>query len=162
MARTGRPPGPTKLTPRLVDDLCELLACGHYIEDACYMVDIHPTTVRDWLKVGEQYFERYEQNILSEFFLAYKKALALAKNAHLVRIAKGKRGWQSSAWVMERRWPKQWANPVGRALAKNEIQGVRAMKELRSIIDGKLEAAGYDPKNDPDVVGNDAGEPSAG
>ncbi len=51
MANIGRP---TKLTPELREQICELLAAGNCVSAVCDSVDIDRSTFHRWLKHGEK------------------------------------------------------------------------------------------------------------
>ena len=102
---------PTKLTPKLIEDISNWLKLGYYQEDAATMVGISPSTYYEWMKRGEKAAVEGEIiNLYSEFSEAVKKARAEAEGAHIrnIRRASDNGIWQASAWWLERSFPKKW------------------------------------------------------
>ena len=95
MAKRG---AKTKLTPELLDKICELLAAGNYIATVCAVVGIATETYYDWRLKN------------SEFSCAVEKARAGSETDTLARIRKaGQEGiWQADAWFLERSYPDRW------------------------------------------------------
>lgn len=119
---------PTKLTPHLIEDICNWLKLGYYQEDAATMAGISTSTYYDWMKKGEEHQKALESgqsdslpaiqeddevevvNMYSEFSDAIKRARAEAEGAHIrnIRKAADNGSWQASAWWLERSMPKKW------------------------------------------------------
>ena len=119
---------PTKLTPQLIEDICNWLKLGYYQEDAATMAGISTSTYYDWMKKGEEAQKALESgqsdslpaiqedgevevvNMYSEFSDAIKRARAEAEGAHIrnIRKAADNGSWQASAWWLERSMPKKW------------------------------------------------------
>jgi hypothetical protein len=93
-AKVGRP---GKLTDTISKELCKYVKSGNYIETACGCVGIHKDTYYGWMTLGEKGRQPYK-----EFSDAIKKAFCQAEAWHVSRIASGAKGWQSSAWWLER------------------------------------------------------------
>ena len=116
---------PTKLTPDVIEDICNWLKLGYYQEDASTMAGISPSTIYDWMKKGDEGQKALESgtssslpaiqedgeveivDMYSEFSEAVKKARAEAEGAHLrnIRRAADNGTWQASAWWLERSFP---------------------------------------------------------
>ena len=119
---------PTKLTPDVIEDICNWLKLGYYQEDAATMAGISASTFYDWMKKGDEGQKALESgtssslpaiqedgeveivDMYSEFSEAVKKARAEAEGAHLrnIRRAADNGTWQASAWWLERSFPKKW------------------------------------------------------
>ena len=119
---------PTKLTPDVIEDICNWLKLGYYQEDAATMAGISASTFYDWMKKGDEGQKALESgtssslpaiqedgeveivDMYSEFSEAVKKARAEAEGAHLrnIRRAADNGTWQASAWWLERAFPKKW------------------------------------------------------
>jgi len=96
---------PTKLTPELQQQICNLLAMGNYVAHVCEMVGISERTFYYWQERGEAGEEPF-----SQFLQAVKKAQAQAVARAVAGIQRaGLDGsWQALAWFLERRYPDMW------------------------------------------------------
>ena len=96
---------PSKLTPKVLDDIVKWLKLGYYQEDAAVMAGISKSTFYSWLKRAEDDDGRY-----LEFSDAVKKARAESEGAHIMNIRKAADNgvWQASAWFLERSYPGKW------------------------------------------------------
>ena len=119
---------PTKLTPQLIEDICNWLKLGYYQEDAAVMAGISTSTYYEWMKKGEEAQKALESgdstslpaipegeegeivDMFQEFSDAVKRARAEAEGAHIrnIRKAADNGSWQASAWWLERSFPKKW------------------------------------------------------
>jgi len=135
---------PTKLTPDVIEDICNWLKLGYYQEDAATMAGISTSTFYDWMKKGDEGQKALESGVSSslpatqedgevevvdmfqEFSEAVKKARAEAEGAHLrnIRRAADNGTWQASAWWLERSFPKKWGkrNTLDISDGNEEIQ----------------------------------------
>lgn len=98
---------PTSLTPEVQRAICLSLRGGNYRETAAQAAGIHRNTLRSWVQRGEAGEEPY-----AEFLCALEKAEACGERKLLRNIRKGVDGWQSQAWILERRWPGRWSGRV--------------------------------------------------
>ena len=112
---------PTKLTPDLIQEVCNWLKLGYYQEDAATMAGISSSTFYDWMRRGAEGQKALESgdsplpdspdvDMYLEFSEAVKKARAEAEGAHIrnIRKAADNGTWQASAWFLERSFPKKW------------------------------------------------------
>ncbi len=119
---------PTKLTPEVIEEICNWLKLGYYQEDAATMAGISASTYYDWMKKGDDAQKALESgdssslpatqegdevevvNMFQEFSEAVKKARAEAEGAHIrnIRKAADNGNWQASAWWLERSFPQKW------------------------------------------------------
>ena len=117
---------PTKLTPDLIQEVCNWLKLGYYQEDAATMAGISSSTFYDWMRraEGQKALESVDSplpdspdaeivevvDMYLEFSEAVKKARAEAEGAHIrnIRKAADNGTWQASAWFLERSFPKKW------------------------------------------------------
>lgn len=105
MARTNQAEQ-SKFTPKVTGKILELVGKGHYLETACAVAGVVPLTVRNWLRRGE----RGEPGF-AEFAQKFGEAELQVQDKYLDRIDDvGKDDWRSSAWVLEKRFPKTWGN----------------------------------------------------
>lgn len=107
--KRGRPSTAEQvLTRETLEELGLLLAEGHFKE-----------TVADFLGISRMTWWRWEQlgaespdSIYGEFCYVVKKASATAEILILRDIRLGAEGWQSKAWIAERRFPQRWGKRV--------------------------------------------------
>ena len=118
---------PTKLTPDLIQEVCNWLKLVYYQEDAATMAGISSSTFYDRMRRGAEGQKALESgdsplpdspdaeivevvDMYLEFSEAVKKARAEAEGAHIrnIRKAADNGTWQASAWFLERSFPKKW------------------------------------------------------
>lgn len=110
---------PTKLTPKLQEEIVQVIRAGNYVETACSFVGINKTTFYDWLKRGAREQARLEKDssakidpqerIYLNFSNAIKKAEAEAEARDVIIIGKAaEHQWQAAAWRLERKFPSKW------------------------------------------------------
>lgn len=98
---------PTSLTPDVERRILTALRGGNYRETAAQAAGVHRNSIRNWLERGEAGEEPY-----ASFLCAVEKAEAYGERKLLRAIRAGCDGWQSKAWIMERRWPGRWSGRV--------------------------------------------------
>jgi len=156
---TGRP---TKLTPKLQETICSIIAQGNYLKTACEFVGIGKSTYLLWLERAEEEASN-GGGIYLDFMLAIKRAEAQAETERVARIKLAGIGgqvakritrikkdgteeieesYQLPQWLadmthLERRHPDHWGR-------KDRIQGGGNMYNInieKALIDaaGKLE-----------------------
>jgi transposase len=97
----------TALTPEVQARICKALAAVNYRETAANAGGVTGRTVRNWCARGAEGEEPF-----ASFLSAVEKAEAKAERLLLRAIRRGVDGWQSRAWIMERRWPARWSGRV--------------------------------------------------
>lgn len=108
-ARVGRPSkAETVLTPEILEAVGLLLSEGHYKETVADFLGISRMTWWNW----EQRGEREPDSVYGEFLYVVKKASAAAEILLFRGIRAGFDGWQSKAWIMERRFPQRWGKRI--------------------------------------------------
>lgn len=97
---------PTKLTPELIKQLCQVLELGTTYQCACDYVGISFESFNQWRKKGE----KAQSGLFLEFLESVKKAEAKCAVASLAKIQKAatEGSWQASAWLLERRYPNEY------------------------------------------------------
>ncbi len=118
---------PTSLTPEVQATIVEAISEGLYRETAAQLAGVHRNTLLNWQARGESGEAPYE-----EFLCAIKKAEAEAERATITRVRGGGEGWQSSAWLAERRWPSRWSGRV-RLTVNEELSAV--LDKIRAKLD---------------------------
>jgi transposase len=98
---------PTSLTPEVEKAIVLALRAGNYRDTAAQAAGIHRHTLRNWVIRGEQ-----DEEPFASFLAALEKAEAAGEKKLLREIRKGVDGWQSRAWMLERRWPSRWSGRV--------------------------------------------------
>lgn len=138
--RTGRP---TLLTPEVQQTIVSALLEGMYRVVAAQLAGIGERTLYLWLEKGEAGEAPY-----ADFLHAVKTAEAHAELEVVRAVRAGEDGWQSKAWVAERRWPKRWAARVRTAVTEElDAYAERLAKRLdeatmQKVLDASREDAG--------------------
>jgi transposase len=115
---------PISLTPEVQAVIIAAIQKGNYRRTAAAKAGVCERTLYNWEERGEAGEEPFR-----EFLQALKTAEAKAEAMLLeeIRTAQGAipgpggRGpdlWQSKAWILERRWPKRWAQRVRTAVTE--------------------------------------------
>ena len=143
----GRPRGPTKLTPELMERTFELVQSGMNLDGVAYSVGINPTTFYRWMREGRVAIE----GPYYEFFAGVKKGLATFGFFCFQRVASGCRDWRRYAWLLERKFPDRWGRRrIRMAFKPKKRRRTRTMAELvaeareklGSAMDGPMGAGG--------------------
>jgi hypothetical protein len=141
---------PTSLTAEVQARILSALADGLYRETAARCAGICERSFYSWLTRGETGEAPY-----AEFLQAVKRTEAEAERAVIVEVRAGDDGWQSKAWVAERRWPKRWAARVRTAVTEElDAYTDRLAKRLdeatmKKVLDAAREDAGSEGASDP-------------
>ena len=77
---------------------------------AAIQAGIAERTLYRWMKEGE---EAATGSLASDFCHALKRANALSAHRALIKVQSGEKGWQSSAWLLERRFPEHYGRTQG-------------------------------------------------
>ena len=110
---------PTKLTPKIQEEILQVIRSGNYIETACAYTGINKSTFYLWLKRGAREKDRVANNPRAkirknekkyvDFSNAVEKALAHAEIRDVAIIGKAaEKEWQAAAWRLERKFPDRW------------------------------------------------------
>lgn len=119
-----------------VDELLQAIRLGLSIEKASDYAGLSAIIVRRWIEAGREEAKRYEDDedadesagsLEYKFFCRYKKAVAEFDAGNTTRITKvaAAGNWQASAWLLERRNPKDWGlmRPEAEQTVKVEVLG---------------------------------------
>ena len=126
---------PTKLTKKMIDELCKVIENGGSNVDACSICMLNQSTFYLWLNRAQEDIALGKNTIYVEFFNRLKTAESKCKMAHLQvinRVAIKGDTWQASAWLLERKFPKEFARTDRLAIAKDEDNGM--MKEILNAV----------------------------
>lgn len=115
---------PTSLTPEVRAIVVEAIGRGLYRETAAQLAGVCRKTLWNWEQRGEAGEEPF-----AGFFHAIKKAEAQAESDVIDGVRLGLDGWQSKAWIAERRWPHRWSGRV-RITVSDHVDALTA--KLRS------------------------------
>lgn len=108
----GRPVGSSKaerlLTPEILEQVAALLLEGHHKETVSDFLGIRRSTWWNW----EQRGEREPDSVFGLFLDVTRKSMAGAEIGMVRDIRLGVKGWESRAWMAERRFPQRWGKRV--------------------------------------------------
>lgn len=135
--KIGRPR--SRMTPKAVAAILEGVAGCLPIDVAARAAGVAPSTVRS-------HRERHR-----EFATALDAALATAKSSMLAHVRKAApKDWKAAAWLLERRFPEEFARPEIRAtIASANIDTGELTKGILAGL--SLIAARWAPMDEPDV-----------
>ena len=120
------PPVYTRLDDEMHDQIVAMIGAGNYIGVACVACGINPTTLKRWLRSGEEVKERAEKEGLTSddprpdwcdehawdcYRLAEDMAIAEAKGeVYAVTVVRShmKDNWTAAMTFLERRHPDRW------------------------------------------------------
>ena len=112
---------PTKLTPETQKRFIDGLRLGLTYKLAASYAGIDISTFHLWMQKGREQSE----GIYSEFSDAVKAAEGMCAAQHMGRIMKAAEGgqWESSAWVMERRFGYSARQEVTVGTTEDSLEG---------------------------------------
>ncbi len=122
------------LTPELIQAVGLLLAEGNFPETVADFLGIHRATWYDWIERGK----REPNSIYARFSDTAAKSIAAAEILTLRSIRMGLEGWQSKAWLAERRFRQRWGRHAEITL---RIEAEKLAKELGMSVNDVLEEA---------------------
>lgn len=118
---------PTSLTPEVQAIVVEAIGRGLYRETAAALAGVSRRSLNNWEDRGATGEEPY-----AEFLHVMKKAEASAESIVIDGVRAGCEGWQSKAWIAERRWPARWGGRV-RLTVNEELANV--LKRIEAKLD---------------------------
>lgn len=104
---------PTLLTPEVQKKIIETIRAGNYKHIAAQAAGIHRDTLNGWELRAAKGDEPYKS-----FSDELKKAEAEAEITLLETVKTGGDGWQSKAWMLERRFASRWCARVRQHVAE--------------------------------------------
>lgn len=139
----------TILTSELQKRICENLMLGLSQQDAVTLAGVSESAFYEWLQRGRNEAERLRRSarakprareaVFVEFAEAVKKAVAQSKRVLLGRIVDaGKTTWQADAWLLERRYPREFGQ---RVIVAQEVQ--RELEAALDVIGNVISSADY-------------------
>jgi transposase len=114
MARRGRP---TKFTENRGEAIIQVMRVGTYLDDAAAYAGISLSTLRNWLRAGQQARELLdtgtritkEQKALADFHVGFEKATTTWQIEALSKLTQSD-DVRALTWRLERRFPTKWGN----------------------------------------------------
>ncbi len=101
---------PTVLTEAVQATILANLRAGNYLATSCRAAGISPRTLETWRQRHREGDPRADR--LTDFVRCVKKAISEGETDLLGKVRAGGPGWQSAAWILERRWRDRWGrNP---------------------------------------------------
>ena len=143
-------PRKTKLTDEFITEFCKYVSNGVSIKDACSVCGISEVTFYQWKKEAEfkksdpLYKSVVNRELKIKFSNEIKKAEVKFKSYHLSNITNASQSdWKASAWILERKYPKEYARVDRNAVVLSSDNGI-----LPEVLD-VLKAFNEDnPKNE--------------
>jgi hypothetical protein len=89
---------PSKRTPELEEKICHGIASGLTNRETAALCGINVDTLYEWLK-DEKFAEKIEGSCAARTLI------------RIERVESGARGWEASAWILERFSPERFARP---------------------------------------------------
>lgn len=105
-------------TKQVVSKIIELMKSGASKKDAASYVGIPLSTVNWWAKHNH-----------GNFAIAVENAEAHAKVHNILKIQSGGKGWQASAWLLERKHKEEYAKDMN-----NQVSMKDAMKLVQQVV----------------------------
>lgn len=96
---------PTELNEHVEAIIIERIQAGMPVSHAAQSAGITHQTLNNWKRRGQ----REPDTIYGQFFSAVKKAESELMFQCLQTVRGGAKGWQSCAWILERKWPELWS-----------------------------------------------------
>lgn len=130
-----RPGRTTKLTPEVLKTICDGIEEGLPQKYAAARAGVGESTFYHWLKLGREAKSGKYREFLESIKLA--EAECIRVNTMFIQVA-AKDSWQAAAWLLERRFPKDYARTE-----KLEHSGLDGKKEkTEEEIDQELNRVG--------------------
>ncbi len=124
----------TKLNPELQADFCKAVEAGGTYEMAAARCGVTPATICNWMKWGRERQSGIYFDFLEAAGEATKKC-GLRWLAEIQTLAKQKQDWKAYAWLLERRFPHDFAKVSERPAAE-----IESAEEAESLAVKLLEA----------------------
>lgn len=116
----------------LVERFLKAIALGMSIKAACDYASIGEGTFYQWQRKAEKAEENGEgdENVYVKFMKDFKKSKSSCMARHLARItqASDDGSWQASAWILERRFPEDFAQHNDVSMDDSRITIVAGVK----------------------------------
>lgn len=104
---------PTKYSDELTAALAQGIGKGIPYALVAIKNGIHPDTLNDWMHKGLDDIKEGKDTVLSRFSVAIKATEFNKIDNLLDKVIIGDKGWQGSAWTLERRWREHFGADAG-------------------------------------------------
>lgn len=121
--------------PEVLAKLAELLADAIPPKWACRRVGISHSTWKGWIKRAQAGEPGY-----AEFLSVFRQCQAIGVEALLRSVRRGRQGWQSEAWILERTYPEDFAKREVQQEQEASPLASLAEEALRMVLQAKQEA----------------------
>lgn len=132
-----------KLTKELIQEFCKYVNNGLSVKDCCDIVGIAQATFYRWQTEAETGFKEGKKELglaanlklKRELSEEIKKAETKFKAFHLNRITTASsEDWKASAWMLERKYPKEYARIDRNAVVLSADNGI--LPEVLKVLSG--------------------------
>lgn len=127
---------PKKLNEELIDQICQYILGGSYVETASAACGVSKETFYQWLKKGKQ-----DINALNYLTLEAKlsqrvlEALGKADVRDVMRIDKAaEQDWRAAAWRLERRNAKHWGPKAAIKVEDGDKEGFTDSENIHKAL----------------------------
>lgn len=136
---------PTSLTAAIQKLICKAIENGNYRSTAAAMAGIHRKTLADWERrgeLGDSPFDAFSAALQTSEAKFEDRMLQKLLNAEPgIPAVRGADLWQSTAWVLERRFASRWCARVKQQTAEHVdalAQKLKAKPELQAAVIAEL------------------------
>lgn len=147
MAGKGVPGPATRLTPKLREELCDLLRRGHYKLAACAYVGIHKDTLNTWENRGKRARALREEGLpvprtetpylqlltAVEHAIDYGEAWLMERALEAIGNPKDHGRWQGYVTILERSRPDRWRRRASAEYADGDKGKPRARLDVSKL-----------------------------
>lgn len=126
------------LTPETQAKILDALEAGHHYDTAAMLAGVHRSTFYRWLAQGEN----DPDSIYGELWFKVKVSASKAEDQLLRKVAAGQPGWQSSCWILERRFAGKWGKIVD-LTRESPVRAAQVINELVTRLLPEDEAAKF-------------------
>lgn len=131
--KSDRPVGrPLELTPEVAKIICKNISMGLTFGDACLCAHISRRSFENWREKGKD----ESSGIYHDLVLMVEEAEAGFKRTHIQRIVSQSKKkcpglWVCSAWLLERKFPQEFAMKSHVAITNKLDEFVKAFDEIK-------------------------------
>ena len=124
-----------KLTSKLIEMFCDCIRSGLSNRDACMACKISEDCFYRWMRNVENPIEGDSLYSLEvKLYEGIKEAEIQFKNIHIQNITNlSKQDWKASAWMLERKFPKEYSRIERTALLMGEDK--KSVEDLMPLAD---------------------------
>jgi hypothetical protein len=101
-------PFPSKFTPERVEAILKSVSERIPYRFAALANGLSEKGLYAWIKEGKHHIENDIQSPKADFVIKLNQLEQERIQGHMESLAKGKKNWQSQAWILERRWWKDF------------------------------------------------------